>query len=60
MIRYAAGFLIVALLAAFFGYGGVASTAAGIAKLFFFGFLVLAVITFVASLFGGNRRGFWW
>jgi uncharacterized membrane protein YtjA (UPF0391 family) len=60
MIRYAAGFLIVALLAAFFGYGGVASTAAEIGKLFFFGFLVLAVVTFIASLFGRSRRGAWW
>jgi uncharacterized membrane protein YtjA (UPF0391 family) len=59
MIRYAAGFLIVALLAAFFGYGGVASSATGFAKLFFFGFLVLAVITFIASLFNGGRRRFW-
>jgi len=58
MIRYALGFLLVALLAAFFGYGGVASTATGIAKLFFFGFLVLAVITFISSLLGGRRR-FW-
>ena len=59
MIRYALGFLLVALLAAFFGYGGVASTATEIAKLFFYGFLVLAVITFVASLFGGGRRRLW-
>ena len=56
MIRYAVGFFVVALLAALFGYGGVASTATGIAKLFFIGFLVLAVITFVASLVNGGRR----
>ena len=56
MLRYALGFFVVALLAAFFGYGGVASTATEVAKLFFFGFLVLAVITLVASFFGGTRR----
>ena len=56
MIRYAAIFFIVALIAAFFGYGGVAAGAASIAKLFFIGFLVLAVVTGVAALVGGDRR----
>ncbi|MDB4987681.1 MAG: rane protein [Myxococcaceae bacterium] len=56
MIRYAAIFFIVALIAAFFGYGGVAASAAGIAKLFFIGFLVLAVVTGVAALVGGGSR----
>ena len=56
MIRYAAIFFIVALIAAFFGYGGVAVGAASIAKLFFIGFLVLAVVTGVAALVGGGPR----
>jgi uncharacterized membrane protein YtjA (UPF0391 family) len=56
MIRYAAIFFIVALIAAFFGYGGIAAGSAGIAKLFFIGFLVLAVVTGVAALLGGPRR----
>ena len=56
MIRYAAIFFVIALIAAFFGYGGIASGAAGIAKLFFIGFLVLAVVTGVAALLGGGRR----
>jgi len=56
MIRYAAIFFIVALIAAFFGYGGIAAGAAGIAKLFFIGFLVLAVVTGIAALLGGGSR----
>jgi uncharacterized membrane protein YtjA (UPF0391 family) len=56
MIRYAAVFFVVAIIAAFFGYGGVASGAADTGKLFFIGFLVLAVLTTVASLFRRSSR----
>jgi uncharacterized membrane protein YtjA (UPF0391 family) len=57
MIRYTAVFFVIALIAAFFGYGGVASGAQEAAKLFFIGFLVLAILTFISSLFrrGGRR-----
>jgi uncharacterized membrane protein YtjA (UPF0391 family) len=50
MLRWAIGFFIVALIAAFFGFGGVAAGAAGIAKILFFGFLILAVVSLVAGL----------
>ncbi|HET8937781.1 MAG TPA: DUF1328 domain-containing protein [Polyangiales bacterium] len=55
MIRYTAVFFVIAIIAAFFGYGGVASTATDVAKLFFFGFLVLAVLSAIASLFRRSR-----
>jgi uncharacterized membrane protein YtjA (UPF0391 family) len=56
MLRIALGFFIIALIAAFFGYGGIASSSTGIAKLFFIGFLVLAVISVIGSLISGRRR----
>ncbi len=45
-------FLIVALVAAVFGFGGIASTAAGIAQVLF----VVALVLFIVSLFAGARR----
>lgn len=55
MIRYTAAFFIIALVAAFFGYGGVASGATDAAKLFFVGFLVLAILSAISSLFRRSR-----
>lgn len=56
MIRYAAVFFVIAIVAAFFGYGGVASGAADMGKLFFIGFIVLAVLTALVSLFRRSSR----
>ncbi len=55
MLSWAIAFFILALIAAFFGFGGIASSAAGIAKVL----LVLFVIGFIISLFFGwrGRRG---
>ncbi|MGD9834926.1 MAG: DUF1328 domain-containing protein [Piscinibacter sp.] len=50
MLRYAIAFFVIALIAAVFGFGGIAASAAGIAQLLFYGFIVLAVISLVASL----------
>jgi uncharacterized membrane protein YtjA (UPF0391 family) len=50
MLYWALSFLLVAILAAVFGFTGVALAAAGIAKLLFFVFLVLFVITFATHL----------
>ncbi|MBC8039022.1 MAG: DUF1328 domain-containing protein, partial [Opitutaceae bacterium] len=44
-------FLIIALIAAALGFGGIAGTAVGIAKILFFVFIVL----FVLSLIFGRR-----
>ncbi|HEY4364761.1 MAG TPA: DUF1328 family protein [Bryobacteraceae bacterium] len=52
MLYYALMFFIVALIAGILGFGGIAIAAAGIAKIFFFVFLVL----FLVSLLGGALR----
>jgi len=54
MLRLAIVFLVVALIAAFLGYGGVEGLAWEGAKILFFIFLVLAVLSFFV---GGYRRG---
>lgn len=49
MLRLALVFLVVALLAGLFGFGLVAGTAMEIAKILFFVFLVLAVVSLIAG-----------
>jgi uncharacterized membrane protein YtjA (UPF0391 family) len=50
MLYYAAVFLVIALIAAFFGFGGIAVGAASIAKILFVIFLIVAAVTFLMSL----------
>jgi uncharacterized membrane protein YtjA (UPF0391 family) len=52
MLHYAAVFLVIALIAAVFGFGGIAAGAVEIAKILFFIFVVL----FLVSLIGGLVR----
>lgn len=52
MLRWTIIFLLVALVAAAFGFGGIAVASAGIARILFFIFLIL----FVASLLSGLIR----
>lgn len=47
MLNYAIVFFIVALIAAVFGFSGIASASAGIAQILFFIFLVLFVGTLI-------------
>jgi uncharacterized membrane protein YtjA (UPF0391 family) len=54
MLGWAVVFLIIALVAAVFGFGGIAAASAGIAKLLFFIFLVLFIVSLV---FGWRGRG---
>lgn len=54
MLRLAVVFLVIALIAAFLGFGGVAALSWEGAKILFFIFLVLAVLTFLG---GWSRRG---
>ena len=57
MLYWAAVFFVVALIAALFGFTGIAVAAAEIAKILFFIFVVLFVISLVAGLFRrGSRR----
>lgn len=55
MLRWALGFLVLAIIAAFFGFGGVAATSAGIAKTLFYLFLIVFLLTFVFGLVSGKR-----
>ena len=52
MLRWALAFFVIAIVAAIFGFGGIAVAAAGIAKILFFIFLVL----FLVALLGGLVR----
>lgn len=53
MFGWALTFLVVALIAAVLGFGGIAGVAVGIAKIIF----VVALILFVLSLLFGMFRG---
>ncbi|HEX8167290.1 MAG: hypothetical protein K0S06_594 [Microvirga sp.] len=54
MIGWAITFLIVALVAAIFGFGGIAGAAVDIAKLIFFVAIVLFAISAVIGLLRGR------
>ena len=54
MLHYAAAFFVIALIAALFGFGGIAAGAVEIAKILFFIFLILALVSVVSGLV---RRG---
>jgi uncharacterized membrane protein YtjA (UPF0391 family) len=47
MLYWAAVFFVIALVAAVFGFGGLAASAAGVAKILFAVFLVLALVSLV-------------
>lgn len=49
MLSWALAFLVIALIAAFFGFSGVYLAAAGIAKILFFVFLVLFVVSLISG-----------
>jgi len=54
MLYWALLFLLVAVIAGVFGFGGVASASIGIAQILFFIFLVGFIITLVVHLFRGR------
>lgn len=56
MLRLAIVFLVIALIAAFLGFGGVAALSWGGAKILFVVFLILAVLSFLGH--GFRRRSF--
>jgi uncharacterized membrane protein YtjA (UPF0391 family) len=49
MLRWTVIFLIIAIIAAVFGFGGIAASSAGIARILFFVFLGLVVISLVTG-----------
>jgi uncharacterized membrane protein YtjA (UPF0391 family) len=54
MLRWAVIFFIVAIVAAVFGFGNISVAATDIAKILFFVFLVIFLITLVMHLMGGK------
>jgi uncharacterized membrane protein YtjA (UPF0391 family) len=50
MLNYAVAFFVIALIAAVFGFGGIAASAVGIGKILFLVFAVLAVASFLVGV----------
>jgi len=55
MLYWAAVFFVVAIVAAVFGFGGIATGAIAIAKVLFFLFLVLFVVALIAGMSGRGK-----
>lgn len=54
MLRWTIAFAVLALVAAVFGFGGIAASFAGIAKILFFIFIGLVVLTAVMRTLRGE------
>ena len=54
MLKWALFFFIISIIAALFGFTGIAAAAAGIAKILFFVFVVICVIFLVLGLMAGR------
>jgi len=57
MLRWAAAFLVIAIIAAIFGYGGIAAGSVEIARILFFFFLVAFVASLIWALVTGRKGG---
>jgi uncharacterized membrane protein YtjA (UPF0391 family) len=57
MFGWALTFLVIALIAAVLGFGGIAGTAVGIAKLIFFVAIIIFAISAVVGLMRGRGTG---
>jgi uncharacterized membrane protein YtjA (UPF0391 family) len=55
MLGWAIGFFIAALVAAVFGFGGIASAFTGIAIILFWVFLALFILSLLFGTFGGSH-----
>lgn len=55
MLSWALTFLVIALIAAALGFGGIAGSAIGIAQILFWLFLVLFLLSLVYSMVTGRR-----
>lgn len=55
MIGWVIGFLLLAIVAAVLGFGGIAGAAAGIAQFLFFVFVGLLILTFVVRAVRGRN-----
>ena len=54
MLRWAVVFFIIAIIAAVFGFGNIAAGATDIAKILFFVFIVLFVLSLLANIVRGK------
>jgi uncharacterized membrane protein YtjA (UPF0391 family) len=54
MLRLALFFLVVSIIAAVFGFGGISAAAADIARILFFIFIVVFVVLLIAGLMAGS------
>jgi uncharacterized membrane protein YtjA (UPF0391 family) len=52
MMRWTVILLVVAIIAAIFGFGGIAASAAGLAKIVFY----IAIVLFLLSFIAGRRN----
>jgi uncharacterized membrane protein YtjA (UPF0391 family) len=57
MLSWAIAFLIIAIIAAVFGWGGIAAGAAGIAQVLFWLFLIAFVVSLIMGLMRGRGPG---
>jgi uncharacterized membrane protein YtjA (UPF0391 family) len=55
MLYWAAVFFVVAIVAGILGFGGIATAAAGIAKLLFWFFLIIFLVTLIAGFIVGRK-----
>ncbi len=55
MLRWSLMFFIIAIVAAVFGFGGIASGATEIARLLFFFFIVVFLVSLIWGLMTGRR-----
>jgi uncharacterized membrane protein YtjA (UPF0391 family) len=55
MLRWAMTFLVIAIVAALFGFGGIAASSVGFARILFVLFLVGFVITMLMHVLTGKR-----
>jgi len=56
LLGWALIFLVVAIIAAALGFGGIASASTGIAKVLFFIFLVVFIVLLIMGLMAGSAR----
>lgn len=50
MLSWVIVFLVIAIIAGVFGFGGIVNAAVGIAKIIFFVFLVLFIVSLILQL----------
>ena len=53
VLRWAAIFLVIAIIAGVFGFGNLAATASGIARVLFFIFIVLLLVAVISGAMRG-------